>query len=189
MSGSDDKIKVIYNSGGKQMDALKTILERRSVRDYTDKQVPDEVIENLLRAGMYAPSAMNSQPWEFIVIRAPEKMKAASRLGTYWKMLKDAPVGILVMANLKGYKASAKEFFMQDCSAAAENILLAAEAQGLGGVWLGLYPKEAMMQGLRELFGIPENVIPFALLSIGYPAKKPKPHNEFRADKVHYDKY
>ncbi len=171
------------------MDALKAIMERRSVRDYEDRQVPDGVIENLLRAGMYAPSAMNSQPWEFLVIRDAEKKKAASKIGTYWKMLPEAPLGILVMANLEGYRASAKEFFIQDCSAAAENILLAAEAQGLGGVWLGLYPKKDRMEALRELFEIPESIIPFSMLSIGYPAKKPKPHTGFHAEKVHYDKY
>jgi nitroreductase len=171
------------------MDALKTILERRSVREYTDKQVPDEVIKNLLRAGMCAPSARSAQPWEFLVIRDAEKRRAASKLGTYWKMLKDAPLGILVMAGLEGYRGTKKDFFMQDCSAAAENILLAAEAQGLGGVWLGLYPYEDRMKGLREIFGIPEDILPFIMLSIGYPAKKAEPHTGFYADKVHYDKY
>ncbi len=171
------------------MDALKTILERRSIRAYTDKQVSDEVIENLLRAGMYAPCAMNSKPWEFLVIRDKEKKAAISCLGTYWKMLKDAPIAILVMANLKDYKGSTKEYFIQDCSAAAENILLAAKAQGLGGVWLGLYPKQDRMQGIRDICGIPEDIIPFSLLSIGYSAQTPEPHKSFYKEKVHYDKY
>ncbi len=171
------------------MDALKTILERRSVREFTGRQVPDEAIENMLKAGLYAPSARNSQPWEFLVIRDGEKKKAAAKLGQYWGPLERAPMGILVMANLEGYKASAKEFFMQDCSAAAENILLAAEAQGLGGVWLGLYPKQDRIEQLRNLFGIPESVIPFVLLPIGWPAAKPEPHTGLDSAKVHYDKY
>ncbi len=171
------------------MDALNAILERRSIRAYTDEQIPEEVTENLLRAGMYAPSAMNSQPWEFLVIREPGKKAAASQLGRYWNMLRDAPLGILVMANLKSYKASSREFFIQDCSAATQNILLAAHAQGLGAVWLGLYPKKDRMQGIRDIFGIPGDIIPFSLISIGYPAETKRPHRTFHEDKVHYDKY
>lgn len=171
------------------MDGLKAILERRSIRAYTEEQVSDEAIKNLLKAGMYAPSAMNSQPWEFLVIRDAEKKKAAAKLGLYWKMLAAAPLGILVMANLKGYKASSSDYFIQDCSAATENILLAAHAQGLGGVWLGLYPKQDRMQGLREIFGIPEDIIPFSLISIGHPAETKRPHASYREDKVHLDKY
>jgi nitroreductase len=171
------------------MDALAAILERRSIRAYSDQPVSGEVIENLLRAGMYAPSAMNSQPWEFLVIWEPEKKKAASQLGGYWSMLNDAPLGILVMGNLKNYKASASDFFIQDCSAATQNILLAAHAQGLGAVWLGLYPKQDRMQGLRDIFGIPNDIIPFSLISIGYPAETRRPHRTFHEDKVHYDKY
>lgn len=171
------------------MDALKTILERRSVREYTDKQVPDEVIENLLRAGMYAPSAHNSQPWEFLVMRDHDMKKAVSSIGRYWGMLKNAPLGILVMANLNGYKGSDSAFFAQDCSAATENILLAAHAQGLGGVWLGLYPKQELMKGVRAVYGIPEHIIPFSMVSLGYPAEEKFPHRTFHADKVHYDKY
>lgn len=171
------------------MDGLETVLGRRSIRKYTGEQIPDSVIENLLRAGMYAPSAHNSQPWEFLVMRDSDKKKAASALGIYWGMLKDAPLGILVMANLNGYKGSDSSFFVQDCSAATENILLAARAQGLGGVWLGLYPKQDLMKGIMEVYCIPEHIIPFSLISLGYPAEEKMPHRTFHADKVHYDKY
>lgn len=171
------------------MDGLKPILERRSYRVYSDKAVPDDVLENMLRAGMYAPSAMNSQPWEFLVMKDGEKKRAVSKLVPYWSMLDKAPLGILVMANRNGYRASTKEFFIQDCSAATENILLAAQAQGLGGVWLGLYPKEEPMKKIREIYGIPEHIIPFSLMSIGYPDKELHPHTTYHADKVHVDGY
>lgn len=171
------------------MDGLKAVLTRRSIRAYTDERVSDAVTENLLRAGMYAPSAMNSQPWEFLVIRGAEKKKAASVLSANWKVLAEAPLGILVMANLNDYKASSSDYFIQDCSAATENILLAAHAQGLGGVWLGLYPKQDRMQGLRDIFSIPEHIIPFSLISIGYPAETKRPHGSYHAGKVHFDKY
>jgi nitroreductase len=171
------------------MDGLDNILARRSIRAYTPQQVPDDVTEKLLRAGMSAPSANNSQPWEFLVMRDPEKKRAASILGAYWGMLKSAPLGILVMANLKGYKATKEEYFMQDCSAATENILLAAHALGLGGVWLGLYPKEDRIRGMRNIYSIPEHIIPFSLISLGYPAETKPPHDGYNANKVHWDVY
>lgn len=171
------------------MEGLKPILERRSYRVYKDQPVPDDVVETLLRAGMYAPSAMNSQPWEFLVIKDPEKKEKVSNLVSYWSMLKKAPLGILVMANINGYRAATKEFFVQDCSASTENILLAAQAQGLGGVWLGLYPKEDKMQKIREIYGIPDNIIPFSLISIGYPDKELRPHRTYHTHKVHMDEY
>lgn len=171
------------------MEALKPILERRSYRVYKDLSVPDDVLENLLKAGMYAPSAMNSQPWEFLVMKDSEKKEAVSKLVSYWSMLKHAPLGILVMANTNGYRASTKEFFVQDCSASSENILLAAQAQGLGGVWLGLYPKMDKVQKIREIYNIPEHIIPFSLLSIGYSDKLLHPHTTYHAHKVHMDEY
>jgi len=171
------------------MEALKAILERRSCRVYKDTPVPDEVLENLLRAGMVAPSAMNSQPWEFLVMRDAEKKAAVSRIVSYWSMLERAPLGILVMANPNGYRASHTEFFAQDCALSCGNILLAAQAQGLGGVYLGLYPDKSRIRRVREIYNIPEHVYPFALLSIGYPEKPMQPHTGFHKHKVHYDQY
>jgi nitroreductase len=171
------------------MDGFDNILARRSIRVYTQEQVPDDVTEKLLRAGMAAPSAQNSQPWEFLVMREPEKKSAVSALGRYWGMLKSAPLGILVMANLSGYRASKHEFFIQDCSAATQNILLAAHALGLGGVWLGLYPKEELMRDVRDIYGIPEDIIPFSIVSLGYPAETKPPHDHYNEDKVHRDVY
>ncbi len=171
------------------MEGLKPILERRSCRIYTDKKVDDTIVETLLRAGMYAPSANNSQPWEFLVMRDSENKKRASALGRHWGMLDGAPLGILVLANLHTYKGSSADFFVQDCSAATENILLAAQAMRLGGVWLGLYPKQDRMKGLRNIYGIPEHIIPFSIVSIGYPERMPNPHTTYHTDMVHYDKY
>lgn len=170
-------------------EALRPILERRSCRSYTSEPVSDDMLHTLLMAGMAAPSAHNSQPWEFLVLRDAPLKAAVSALGPYWGMLKDAPLGILVLANLEGYKASRQEFFVQDCSAATQNILLAAQAMGLGGVWLGLYPNEERMEGVRRVCGIPEAIIPAMLVSIGHPAQMPHPHTTFKEDKVHYDRY
>ncbi len=171
------------------MDELRPILERRSYRVYKEKPVPEDVIKTLLRAGMYAPSAMNSQPWEFLIMQDEEKKEAVSKLISYWSMLKKAPLGILVMANRNGYRAATKEFFVQDCAASTQNILVAAEAQGLGGSWLGVYPQEDVMKKIREIYSIPDHIIPFSLMSIGYPSKPLRPHNTYHVHKVHKDEY
>lgn len=171
------------------MDYLKPILERRSHRSYDNRPVPQDVIENILKAGMFAPSAMNSQPWEFLIMKDDEKRTRVSELVPYWSMLKNAPLGILVLANTLNYRATTKEFIVQDCAASTQNILLAAEAQGLGGVWLGLYPKADIMKKIRRIYEIPEHIYPFSIASIGYPYKELRPHRTYKEDKVHIDKY
>lgn len=171
------------------MDGLSTILERRSCRVYQDKEVSEDVIHNLLKAGMYAPSAMNSQPWEFLVMQDAEKKEAVSDIVSYWSMLKKAPLGILVMANTNGYRSKMDEFFVQDCASSTTSILLAAYAQGLGGVYLGLYPHEDRIQKVREIYNIPEHIIPFSIVSLGYPHGTSHPHTTFHTHKVHRDEY
>lgn len=171
------------------MDGLSTILERRSCRVYQDKPVSEDVIHNLLKAGMYAPSAMNSQPWEFLIMQDAEKKEAVSDIVSYWSMLKKAPLGILVMAQINGYRAKPDEFFVQDCANSTTCILLAAKAQGLGGVYLGLYPHEERMRKVREIYNIPEHIIPFSIVSLGHPDCTSHPHTTFHTHKVHRDEY
>jgi nitroreductase len=171
------------------MEGLDVILTRRSIRKYEDKAVGEEKIISILKAGMFAPSAHNSQPWEFIVIKDKEMLIAMSRIGKYWTMLSEAALAIVTVANLKGYMASHTNFFIQDCSAATENMLLAAHALGLGGVWLGLYLKEKETVEVRKLLNIPGEIIPFSVISLGYPAETKGPHQTFRQEKVYYEKY
>ncbi len=171
------------------MDHLKPIFERRSHRAYSDKPVPEDVVTNILKAGMFAPSAMNSQPWEFLIMKDDEKRSKVSELVPYWSMLKNAPLGILVLANTINYKASTKDFIVQDCAASTQNILLAAQAQGLGGVWLGLYPIKARMQKISKIYNIPEHVLPFSITAMGYPYRELRPHRTFKEEKVHIDEY
>jgi nitroreductase len=138
---------------------------------------------------MFAPSAMNSQPWEFLIMKDDEKRAKVSELVPFWSMLKSAPLGILIMANTMNYKASTKEFIVQDCAASTQNILLAAQAQGLGGVWLGLYPKKDIMAKISRIYEIPEHVLPFSITALGYPYRDLRPHTTFKEEKVHIDKY
>ena len=168
------------------MDAMEAILTRRSIREYTKRLVTDEVLKELLEAAMCAPSAGNRQPWCFVIISDREILNEIPKYHTYSQMLKEAQVAILVCCDqdlqLGGYG-------VQDCSAATQNILLAAHAKGLGAVWLGVYPTEPRVTDIKKLLNLPEHIIPISLISIGYPAEqKPRP-DRYRADRVHYNQW
>ena len=164
------------------------LLNRRSIRKYTDQKVDEETIKKILEAGLSAPSAKNLQPWHFIVVTDREALDKLADVRPVWKMLKGAPLGFVVLADLSLYD-DVPAMYVQDCSAATENMLLAAQALGLGGVWLGLYPREEAISGVRELFDIPENMMPIAAMSIGYPAEQRDPRPEPKWEKVHWQKF
>ncbi len=166
---------------------MDAILARRSIRKYTGQAVPDDVIKKLLKAAMSAPSAYNEQPWHFIVIKNRQILDEIPRFHPYSQMLKEAPLAILVCGDKNLEKSEG--FWVQDCAAATENILIAAQAQGLGAVWLGVYPREALVAGMRKLCGIPEHVTPFSLVSVGYPAEHKPPSNRYDEARVHHDRW
>jgi len=145
------------------MDALNAILSRRSIRKYTAQPVSEEMVRELLEAAMAAPSAGNEQPWHFVVMDDREILDAIPRFHPYSRMLEEAPMAILVCGDLELQKYEG--YWVQDCSAATENLLIAAQAKGLGAVWLGVYPIEERVAGFRNLLGVPDHVIPFALIS------------------------
>lgn len=149
------------------MEAMEAILTRRSVRSYTDAPVPDSVVKALLEAAMSAPSAGNQQPWQFICVTDRDMLSAITRVHPYSAMLKQAPLAIVVCGDLS--RERIRGYWVQDCSAATQNLLIAARAQGLGAVWLGVHPLEDRVTGLRKLFGMPESIVPLAVVSIGYP--------------------
>lgn len=164
---------------------METIFKRRSIRKYTSESVPKKIIEKLIKAGMSAPSAGNEQPWHFVVITERDKLDTIAGMRPHAEMLKQAPVAILICGDLTLEKH--KGFWVQDCSAATENILLAATAKGLGSVWLGVYPREDRVEGIRKLFNIPQHIVPLSLLPIGYPAEEKPPKNEFDTSRIHCD--
>lgn len=168
---------------------ISCVLNRRSVRKYTGEPVSKEQEELLLSAGFSAPSARNSRPWEFIVVRDRALLDALSEVRTYWKMLKTADLAIIVCGNLNDYKGSSSEFFVQDCAAATQNILVAAEGIGLGAVWLGCYPTKEGPEGVARILSIPEGVVPLSVVSVGHPAEHAEPHPEIVRGRVHYDQY
>jgi nitroreductase len=163
------------------------ILKRRSIRKYEDKEVADDLIKCLLQAAMSAPSAVNQQPWHFFVIKNRGILNELAEIHSGFHNLRGSPLAILVC----GEPGAAKlEFYWeQDCSAASQNILPAAAALGLGAVWQGINPRGGSdSDEIRRIVKLPENLKPFSLISIGYPAEFPKPSDRFNEARVHYVK-
>ena len=169
------------------MDALEAILTRRSIRQFTDQSVSEAVVEDLLRAAMSAPSAGNQQPWQFVVITDRELLDTIPSIHPYSAMLRQAPLAILVCGDEQ--LETHKGYWVQDCSAATQNLLLAAHARGLGAVWLGIYPRMDRVAGLRKLLGLPEHVVPMALVAIGHPAEHLPPAERYNAARVHRNRW
>jgi nitroreductase len=169
------------------MDALEAIRTRRSIRQYLPRPVPDEVVTGILRAAMSAPSAGNQQPWEFVVITDPAVREAIPAFHPYAAMLRQAPMAILVCGNQR--RESYKGYWVQDCAAATENLLLAAHASGLGAVWVAIYPQEDRVAKLRALLGLPGHVTPLALVPLGYPAEQPPSPDRFDSARIHRERW
>ena len=163
---------------------MKEIFERRSVRTYTDRDITPDEEERLLRAGMQAPSAGNEQPWHFIVIRSRDTMQKINESQPYAKMLEKAPLCIAVCGDRRAQRFPF-DVWVQDCSAAIQNMLLEAEHLCLGGVWMGVYPVPERVSNISALLGLPEDVLPLGLLAFGQPAGHPEPVDRFLPDRVH----
>jgi nitroreductase len=165
------------------MDALECIMTRRSIRSYTDEAVGDADIETILKAAMSAPSAGNEQPWHFVVIRDRETMNQIMDVHPYSGMLDHAPVCIAVCAELAREKYDG--YWVQDTSAATLNLLLAAHAIGLGGVWLGVHPVESRGSGIKRILGLPDGVECLGLVALGHPAAEAGPADRYDASRIH----
>jgi nitroreductase len=165
------------------MDTLEAIRTRRSVRKYEGRPVPEEVVQQLLAAAMNAPSARNQQPWQFVVIDDGRILADVAEINPNAPMARNAPLGILVCGDLSLEKSPG--YWVVDCAAAVQNMLLAAHALGLGAVWTGVFPREERMEGLRRLFKLPANVIAHSLVIVGHAAEHPSPHDNYRPDRVH----
>ncbi len=169
------------------MEALEAILTRRSVRKYTNKTVSEEVVKEILEAAMNAPSAGNEQPWQFIVITDRQILNEIPRIHPYAQMASQAQLAILVCGDLN--LETHNGYWSQDCSAATENLLIAAHAKGLGAVWTGVYPREERVDAFRKLLNLPNHVVPFALIPIGYPAEKVIIENRYKPSRIHKNKW
>lgn len=169
------------------MDALEAIFTRRSIRTFAEQAVSDEHIETLLRAGMAAPSAGNQQAWEFVVIDDRAVLEAIPRVHPYAQMCAQAPLALAVCAEPSREKYAG--FWIQDCSAATQNILLAAHALGLGAVWLGIAAGGERARAVAQLLKLPEGIEPLALIAIGHPSESKEPEDRFDPHKTHHNQW
>jgi nitroreductase len=169
------------------MDALEAIHTRRSIREYTDQPVPDELVDEIVAAAMSAPSAGNSRPWQFVVLTDRDLLGRIPMIHPHAAMAASAPVAVLVCGDLSLEKYPGN--WIADCSAATQNLLLAAHAKGLGGVWTGVYPDTARIQAFRKLLGLPEQVVPLALVPIGHPAYPIGRQHRFEPGKIHRNRW
>lgn len=175
-------LKLVIN-----MDVFEAIYTRRSIRRYSEKEINSEIVNKIIHAGMYAPSAVNKQPWHFIVFDKPETKNAIMEIHRSSLMLEDANKAIAVCfdENLQ----HADGFGLLDCSAAIQNMLLAAHALELGACWIGIFPRAARMEGLKKIFKLPANIIPLAVISLGYPAETKDKPDRIKKERIHYESW
>lgn len=165
------------------MNLFEAIESRRSIRKFTEEEVTDEDVRICLKSAMEAPSARNEQPWQFLLLREASQRELASKASPYTGMAKDAPVVIVVCGDLR--LETAPGFWPQDCAAATQNLLLAARGRNLGTVWCGIHPVQEREEYLKKVFGLPKEVIPFALVCLGHTELKFHSLDRFRADRIH----
>lgn len=167
------------------------IVTRTSVRSYqSDRVVSPDTVELLLRAAMSAPTAVNKQPWAFVVLDTRESIDSLAEVLPYAKMLTHAPLAIVVCGDMElALEGNGRDFWIQDVSAATENLLLAAHALGLGAVWTGVYPEAERVASVSERLGLPSNIIPLAVVPVGYPTGDQAPKDKWAPSKVHYNRW
>lgn len=167
---------------------MNVIFERVSVRDYSDQKIDRKVLEYVLNAAMNAPSAMNQQAWEFLVVDEKDKLMELAKVSPYATPVTRAPAAIVVLGNRDRMKVP--QMWEQDLGACTENLLLGATASGLGAVWIGIAPIRDRMNMISDIFDLDENLLPFAVVAIGHPKSVPEPHKDrFDASRIHYNEY
>lgn len=169
------------------MELFEAIHTRRSIRKYQDKIIPETTIERILSAAMMAPSAGDARPWQFIIVTTPEQKKRIKAVHPYVGMITSAPLGILICGDLTREKHAG--FWPLDCSAAMQNLLLAVHGSGLGAVWTGIYPVEDRVERFKDIFALPNHIVPFGLAVMGSPAQQLSSEERFSMEFIHYDRW
>lgn len=163
---------------------MNSIFARRSIRKYQDKPIPEQDLELCLKAAMYAPSAGNEQAWEFIVTRTKENLAALAQAHPYGRALGTAAAAVTVCGNRSKLKFP-QEYWIEDCSAAAQNLMLQASELGIGSVWLAVYPCEDRVESISKQLHLPEDVIPLCVVAMGYPDEEKQPVERYQPEKIH----
>ena len=177
-------------SNGNNVDAvLENIHSRKSVREFTSEPVSDADIQTMLKAAMAAPTAINFQPWRFVVVNEREALDSLADQLPYAKMLKQAPLAIVVCGETLWMGGEENPFWSLDCSAATQNLLLTAEALGLGAVWTAAYPDADRCKVISDSLGLPSTVKPLCVVPIGHPAGENQPRDKWKPENIHYGKW
>ena len=169
---------------------IESMMTRTSIRKFKDQPVEAEKVETMLRAAMAAPTAMNRQPWHFVVVSDKQVLGELAGQGRRGDMLRNAPLAIIVCGDFtKTGEGKGQEFWIQDTSAATENLLLAAHAQGLGAVWTAAWPMDERYKNIQKVLSMPETIVPLCTVVIGYPDEQPTPKDKWKPENVSYNKY
>lgn len=167
---------------------MENILTRTSIRSYQNMPVENEKVETMLRAAMAAPSAGNKQPWTFVVIKDRVLLDSIANQYRTIRMAKNAPMAVVVCGDMtKTFPDDGLDYWVEDTSAATENLLLAAHSMGLGAVWCGIYPIKERVDFMKQLLALPENIVPLNVIPVGYPAEEPTPKDKWKPENVRYD--
>lgn len=167
---------------------MNILFERRSVRDFTDEKIEKGVTEYVLKAAMNAPSAMNQQAWEFLVVDDRNMLNELAKVSPYAGPVSKAPLAVVVLGNRDRMKVA--QMWEQDLGACTENLLLGATSAGLGAVWIGSAPIRDRMNAITDLFDLDENLLPFAIVAMGHPKERTEPHQDrFDPSRIHYNEY
>ena len=164
---------------------MQAIFTRRSIRKYTEEPIPASIIHELIEAAVSAPSAGNEQPWQFILLTKRDILLEIPRFHPHASFVKIAQQAILICGDLS--RETFEGYWMIDCSAATQNLLLAAHAKGLGACWVGIYPRQERIKKLKELLRVPDHIIPFSLVALGFPAEEKQREERYDEDRVHVD--
>ena len=170
-------------------ETIQSIVGRRSIRRYKDTPVDRDTIELLLKAGMAAPSASNRQPWEIVVVTRKETREQLAKAHLNARMVQDAPVCVVICGNGERFyrDAEARDYWVQDCSAVTENILVAAASLGLGTCWCGVFPRKVLVEAVAKILGLPEGILPLNLIALGHPDADPPVKNKWHPERVHWE--
>ncbi len=169
------------------MNLYEGLLTRRSIRNYSDESISREKLEQIIKAGMYAPSAVNKQPWHFMVIDEKAVHYQLMEVHPYASMLEEAPAAILVCGDDRLHNGPG--YWAVDCAAATQNILLAAHSFGLGSVWIGIHPREERKKAVKQIMNLPGHIHPFALVALGMPAEEVSQPDRFKKERIYYNQW